>query len=190
MEIYDGDGQRIAVANMSEGELVNEGSASGQTGRNAGCTVIDVQYAGLEQNGIFYIYEVTYIYDCEDVNNNGGPSGGDNNSEGPGGPGGGSGFGGSGAQPIDTVPQGTNLEEIIIDADFALVYPCQSNLVGEANQIESPINQGIKDNFGLSGSINLIYDIEFTDASDNFAAYTEIVLNPDNSYYIKVNLGS
>ncbi|MFD0863254.1 M23 family metallopeptidase [Sungkyunkwania multivorans] len=101
--LFSTESDRTYVANLIDGALVN--NPSGGTARSTECYVSDVQYVGLEQDGVFYVYEVNYTYTCYETGGGGG--GGDpfNNDDETGGNGtGGNGDGDGVNDNINTLP--------------------------------------------------------------------------------------
>lgn len=116
--IYTETGHSVSSMDFVSGHpQKNHAKIAADSANKAGnCEIVDIQEAGLLQDGIFYVYEITIIVDCtgeglggggfgdEGLNNDFGEEGG------AGGPGGGN---GNGAEPIDTVPV-----EVIGDIEF------------------------------------------------------------------------
>ena len=120
--IFNSAGAALSSITLISGQLQTTNSKATALRTNAtNCEIIDIQEAGLEQEGQFYVYEITITVDCtgtgggyeEEGLDNG--FGGENPEEGGGGgglpPGGGGGSEGPG-EPIETVPLE---EEIVVD---------------------------------------------------------------------------
>ncbi len=164
--IFNSTGEALSSVTLVSGQLqqpVAKATALKADGTN--CEIIDIQEAGLEQEGEFYIYEITITVDCsgtggggyeeEGMNTGFGNEGGEEGGGG-GSPGGGGGNGGPG-EPIETVPVE---DAIIIDPDFINDYPCQAQIVQEVYGNCAPLSQLFQDIFESNDNVHVTFTAE------------------------------
>ena len=164
--LFTYNGQEISSVNMLSGIPVASSATKSADLKSGGCEIIDVQEAGLLQNGVFYLYEIIITVDCSGSGGIGGGNDGLENDLGNGGGQGGGGSPGGGGsapngpgEPVETVPveEENSVEDIIVDPDFLNDFPCQAQIVYETYGICSPLTQVILDLFEMNNGTNLIY---------------------------------
>ena len=111
--VFNSAGEQLSSVTLISGKLHQKTTSKVTISKvnTTNCEIIDIQEAGLLQEGIFYIYEITVTVDCsgttgggyEEEGLNDGFGGGAPEEGGGGVPGGGGGTEGPG-EPIDTVP--------------------------------------------------------------------------------------
>lgn len=188
--IFNTAGEALSSITLISGQLQQPtAKATALKADGTNCEIIDIQEAGLEQEGEFYIYEITITVDCsgtggggyeeEGMNTGFGNEGGEEGGGG-GSPGGGGGNGGPG-EPIETVPVE---DAITVDPDFIEDYPCQAQIVQEVYGNCTPLSQLFQDIFEGNDTFNISFTAE--DLNDIFrGAQTHGGL--PNNYTIALN---
>ena len=191
ISIFSYNGGLISAVAVEEGTVTGPVAAKTTDAANgAECEIVDIQEAGLLQNGNFYVYEITIILDCTHQGSQGagGADNGMSNGYGPGEGGGGGGPGGGApggpGAPVDTVP--VEEEQIIIDPDFSEDYPCQAAIVQEVYSNCAPLSQLFQDIFESSDAIHVTFIAE--DLNNILEGGRTITINGQPlDYIIKLN---
>ncbi len=189
ISIFNSVGEQLSSVHFIAGQPQKTTAETTALRANGECEIVDIQEAGLLQDGVFYVYEITITVDCSGTGTGTGGSDGLNDGfgneggeEGGGGgsPGGGGGNGGPG-EPIETVPVESDCHTIICTEDDSIenniTDPCGHTIFEDlvAGQLQdNSISPEVQ--IPVEG-INLTFSDVILDLFETSNTYDYIVVN-------------